>query len=283
MSHSKNPILIGCSGWSYADWEGPFYPEGMDSGEYLSWYADRFPIVEVDSTFYRVPSKGMVEGWRRKTPSGFKFALKVPQVITHQKQLRGCEADVDEFVASILPLGEKLSSALLQLGYFNKGAFASLDDFLGVLDPFLAHWPHDKVPLAVEVRNPRWVDPKLAEVLRDHQAAFTLTEQSWMPRPSKVLEMIDPVTGPLGFVRLLGDRESIEKVTTRWDKVVVDRSGDLAESAGVIRDLADRVPVTVFVNNHYAGHSPTTAKQLRGLLGLAEPKPPERPRTTLFD
>ena len=283
MSPPKNPILIGCSGWSYADWEGPFYPEGMDSGEYLSWYADRFPIVEVDSTFYRVPSKGMVEGWRRKTPDGFKFALKVPQVITHQKQLRGCEAEVDAFVAAILPLGEKLSSALLQLGYFNKGAFASLDDFLGVLDPFLARWPHDKVPLAVEVRNPRWVDPKLAEVLRDHDAAFTLTEQAWMPRPSKVVEMIDPVTGPLGFVRLLGDREAIEKVTTRWDRTVVDRSADLAETAGVIRDLAVRVPVTVFVNNHYAGHSPSTAKELRGLLGLAEPKPPERPRTTLFD
>ncbi len=160
MSPSKNSILIGCSGWSYADWEGPFYPEGMASGEYLGWYADRFPIVEVDSTFYRVPSKGMVEGWRRKTPAGFKFALKVPQVITHQKQLRDCEAEVDEFVASILPLGEKLSSALLQLGYFNRGAFASLDDFLGVLDPFLSHWPHDRVPLAVEVRNPRWVGPQ---------------------------------------------------------------------------------------------------------------------------
>jgi uncharacterized protein YecE (DUF72 family) len=283
MADSKNPILIGCSGWSYADWEGPFYPEGMASGDYLGWYADRFPIVEVDSTFYRVPSKGMVEGWRRKTPAGFQFALKVPQVITHQKQLRGCEADVDEFVASILPLGEKLSSALLQLGYFNKGAFASLDDFLGVLDPFLGHWPHDKVPLAVEVRNPRWVGPQLVEVLRDHRAALTLTEQSWMPRPAKVVETIDPVTGPLGFVRLLGDREAIEKVTTRWDKVVVDRSGDLAETAEVIRSMAERVPVTVFANNHYAGHSPSTVKDLRGLLGQAEPTPPARPRTTLFD
>ncbi len=283
MSQSKNPILIGCSGWSYADWEGPFYPEGMASGDYLGWYADRFPIVEVDSTFYRVPSKGMVEGWRRKTPAEFKFALKVPQVITHQKQLRGCEADVDEFVASILPLGEKLSSALLQLGYFNRGAFASLDDFLGVLDPFLAHWPHDRVPLAVEVRNPRWVGPQLAEVLRDHHAALTLTEQSWMPRPAKVLEMINPVTGPLGFVRLLGDREAIEKVTTRWDKVVVDRSSELTETAGVIQSMAEEVPVTVFVNNHYAGHSPSTAKALRNLLGLADPVPPQRPRTTLFD
>jgi uncharacterized protein YecE (DUF72 family) len=283
MSDPTKPILIGCSGWSYPDWAGPFYPEGMAQGEYLSWYADRFPIVEVDSSFYRVPSKGMVQGWRDKTPSGFKFALKVPRAITHQKQLRGCEAEVAEFVDAILPLGAKLSSALLQLGYFNRGAFASLDDFLGVLDPFLAHWPHEQVPLAVEVRNPRWVGPKLAEVLRDHNAALTLTEQTWMPRPSTIAQQIDPVTGPIGFVRLLGDREAIEKVTTTWDKTVVDRSADLAETAIVIRSMAERIPVVVFINNHYAGHSPSTAMDLRAMLGQPEPIPPKRPRTTLFD
>lgn len=283
MNFSKNPILIGCSGWSYADWEGPFYPEGMASADYLGWYADRFPIVEVDSTFYAIPTKGSVDGWRRKTPDGFRFALKVPQVITHQKQLKGCEAEVDAFVAAIRPLGEKLNSALLQLGYFNRGAFGSLDDFLGVLDPFLARWPHAEVPLAVEVRNPRWVGPELAEVLRDHQTALTLTEQGWMPSPAKVATMLDPVTGPLGFVRLLGDREAIEKITTRWDKVVVDRSADLEGTAGVIHSMAEKVPVVVFVNNHYAGHSPSTAKQLRDRLGIADPVPPPRPRTTLFD
>src|SRR3954469_7103171 len=88
MSERPHPILIGCSGWSYPDWEGAFYPEGMRAGEYLEYYADRFPIVEVDSTFYRVPTARMVRGWRDRTPDDFKFALKVPQAITHQKQLR---------------------------------------------------------------------------------------------------------------------------------------------------------------------------------------------------
>ena len=152
-----------------------------------------------------------------------------------------------------------------------------------MLDPFLARWPHEQVPLAVEVRNPRWVGPKLAEVLRDHNAALTLTEQTWMPRPAQVAELVDPVTGPISIVRLLGDRESIEKVTTTWDKVVVDRSADLAETAGVIESIAGRVPVAVFLNNHYAGHSPASAKDLRKLLGQPEPVPPKRPRTTLFD
>lgn len=283
MISSKNPILIGCSGWSYADWEGPFYPEGMASADYLGWYADRFPIVEVDSTFYRSPTSAMVRGWRTRTPDGFRFILKVPQVITHQKQLRNTDAEVDGFVASILPLEQKLTGALLQLGYFNRGAFASLDDFLGVLDPFLAHWPHHQVPLAVEVRNPRWVGPKLVEVLRDHQAGLTITDQTWMPTPKQVLDLVDPVTGPISVVRLLGDRESIEKVTTTWDKVVVDRSAELAENAEVIQTIARQVPVAVFVNNHYAGHSPSTAKDLRTILGQPEPTPRPRQRTTLFD
>jgi uncharacterized protein YecE (DUF72 family) len=283
MSERANPIWIGCSGWSYPDWAGPFYPEGMAAGEYLEWYADRFPIVEVDSTFYRVPSKSMVQGWRDRTPDEFRFVLKVPQVITHQKMLQDCEEEVDGFVTSILPMGDKLTAALLQLGYFNRGAFGSLDDFLNVLDPFLARWPHEQVPLAVEVRNPRWVGPKLVEVLRDHKAALTLTEQTWMPRPAQVAELVDPVTGPISIVRLLGDREAIEKLTTTWDRVVVDRRAELAQTAGVIESVAERVPVAVFVNNHYAGHSPATAKDLRKLLGQPDPVPPSRPRTTLFD
>ncbi len=283
MSDPKNPILIGCSGWSYPDWVGPFYPDGMEAGDFLAWYADRFPIVEVDSTFYRSPSAGMVRGWRDRTPRDFKFALKVPKVISHEKGLKDCQGEVDRFVSSIVGLGDKLMVALLQLGYFNRGAFSSLDDFLDVLDPFLASWPHDQVPLALETRNPRWVGPELVEVLKSHNTALTLTEQSWMPRPAKIVEALDPVTGPLGFVRLLGDREGIEKIATTWDKIVVDRSAELAETAGVIETMAERVPVVVFVNNHYAGHSPETARHLRQRLGQPEPTPPARPRTTLFD
>ena len=283
MPPKPNPILLGCSGWDYPDWEGPFYPEGMDTGDYLGWYADRFSIVEVDSTFYRPPNAGTVRGWRGRTPRDFKFALKVPRVISHQKGLKDCQEEVDGFVSSILPLGDKLMVALLQLGYFNRGAFSSLHGFLDVLDPFLAAWPHDKVPLALETRNPRWVGPELVEVLKGHNTALTLTEQTWMPRPKQVADSVDPVTGPLSFVRLLGDREGIEKVTTTWEKVVVDRSAELAETAGVIETIAGRVPVVVFINNHYAGHSPASVRDLRRLLGQPDPVPPERPRTTLFD
>jgi uncharacterized protein YecE (DUF72 family) len=283
MSEQPHPIQIGSSGWSYPDWEGVFYPEGMPAGDYLEYYADRFPIVEVDSTFYRVPTARMVRSWRDRTPEGFRFALKVPQAITHRKQLRDCRGEVEEFAASLEPLGAKTFCALLQMGYFNRGAFGSLEEFLDVLDHFLSEWPHRQVPLAVEIRNPRWVGSEYAGVLKRHGVSLVLTEQKWMPTPSQVLDRIDALTGPIGFVRLIGDREAIEKVATTWDKVVVDRSADLAATAEALRTLAARVPVAVFVSNHYAGHSPATLRALRTLLGQPEPVPPVRPRTTLFD
>jgi uncharacterized protein YecE (DUF72 family) len=283
MSTKAHPILIGTSGWSYPDWEGVFYPAGLDSADYLAWYADRFPIVEVDSTFYRVPTRRMVHAWRNHTPPGFRFALKVPQAITHKKQLKECEAEVEEFAAALQPLGEKLSCALLQMGYFNRAKFAALDDFLEVLDPFLASWPHGAVPLALETRNPRWVGPELADVLRRHRTALTLTLQKWMPHPSEIMARIDPATGPLSYFRLIGNREAVEKLTTTFDRIVIDKSEELAECARSIEEMGRRVPVVVFANNHYAGFAPQTDRDLHRSLGVPELVPPPRARTTLFD
>jgi uncharacterized protein YecE (DUF72 family) len=169
------------------------------------------------------------------------------------------------------------------MGYFNRGAFASLGAFLKVIEAFLAAWPHRTVPQAVEIRNPRGVGRELADQLRAHDTALVLTEQTWMPRPAEIAARIDPVTGPLGFVRLLGDREAMEKMTTTWDRLVVDRSAELTETAEVIRRMAGCVPVVVFVNNLYEGHAPETVRRLRRLLGLPDPVPPPRPRTSLFD
>lgn len=280
---TSHPILIGCSGWSYPDWEGVFYPPGLHSSETLSYYADRFPIVEVDSTFYRSPTPGMVRSWYERTPSAFRFALKVPRAITHEKLLKNCQEEVEDFVSSILGLREKLTCVLLQLGYFNRSAFGTQSEFLKVLDTFLTRWPSGQIPLAVEVRNARWINSELAGVLSSHGAALTLTEQSWMPTPRQVADQFDPLTGPFAFMRLLGDRQGIERVTTTWDRIVLDRSADLAETADLIQELSLHAPVFVFANNHYAGHSPETVRQLRRLLALPEPSPPERPRWTLFD
>src|SRR5437660_1012653 len=93
-----HPVCIGTCGWSYKDWSGAFYPEGLKAGDYLAHYAKTFSVVEVDSTFYRSPSRKAVEGWREQTPDGFRFSLKVPQVITHEKVLEDCGAELEAFL-----------------------------------------------------------------------------------------------------------------------------------------------------------------------------------------
>jgi uncharacterized protein YecE (DUF72 family) len=100
-----HPVRIGTCGWSYKEWSGVFYPDDPTAGEFLSSYAERYPVVEVDSTFYHSPSRRTVEGWRDKTPDGFGFSLKVPQTITHEKVLVDCRAEVSAFLtaARVLP------------------------------------------------------------------------------------------------------------------------------------------------------------------------------------
>ena len=133
--------------------------------------------------------------------------------------------------------------------------------FLDRPEPFLAAWPSD-VLVAVEVRNQTWMAPELADCLRRHGAVWVLPDQAWMPSPLSVVERLDVVTGPFGYVRLLGDRVAVDALTKTLDHIVIDRGGQVAESARAIRSLRQRVPVVAFVNNHYAGYAPETARQL---------------------
>lgn len=258
---SLKEIKIGCCGWSYDDWKGVFYPKDAKAGEYLQCYAERFDIVEVDSTFYRIPSKRMVEGWRDKTPDGFQFALKMTRDVTHDKMLRDCDDERDAFLDAARLLGDKLHCVCLQFGYFNKKKFASLKQFLELLDPFLASWPID-VQIAVEIRNKNWIGEEWVETLKKHQAAMVLVQQTWMPPPGVVVEKFGGVTGPFGYVRLLGDRKGIEEITTEWSKAVVDKTDEIKRTASAIRKIAENVPVVAFCNNHYAGFGPGTAETL---------------------
>jgi uncharacterized protein YecE (DUF72 family) len=262
-----NSVRLGTCGWSYKDWSGVFYPEGLASGDYLSFYAERYPVVEVDSTFYRSPSRKMVEGWRDKTPAGFGFSLKVPQVITHEKVLLDCQKELNDFLTAARLLEDKLLCCVLQFGYFNRSAFSSPDKFLARLQPFLADWPAD-VPVAVEVRNKNYLTPRLADALRDRRVVLVLADQAWMPTPLQVLDQLDPVTGPISYVRLLGHREQVDALTATLNQTVIDRTEQIRADAEAIERLRGRVPVVVFVNNHFAGYAPETLRQLREQLGL---------------
>jgi uncharacterized protein YecE (DUF72 family) len=258
------PVGIGTYGWSYKEWSGVFYPEELAAGDFLTHYATHYPVVEVDSTFYRTPSIKTVEAWSDRTPDSFGFSLKVPQVITHEKVLLDCRAEVRAFLTAARVLEHKLLCCVLQFGYFNRKVLAGLDDFLERLQPFLEAWPED-VPLAVEVRNKTWMNARLGNCLRARRVACVLVDQAWMPSPLSMVRREDAVTGPFAYVRLLGDRAVVDALTPTLDHIVIDRTAQLREDAEAIRLLGERVPVLVFVNNHYAGYAPGTIRQLQDI------------------
>lgn len=258
-------IRIGTSGWSYDDWVGPFYPQGTNKRDYLAHYASRFEVVEVDSTYYATPRRQMVQGWAERTPEHFRFALKMPGEITHKKVLLDCQAAMEQFIEALEPLRPKLLCVLLQFGYFNRAAFASAEPFLDRLRDFLRSFAA-RLPLACEIRNKHWLRSDYFDLLRSHEVAAALVEHAWLPPVDLLIERHDVITGPLAYVRLIGDRHGIEKITTTWEKEVVDRDIDLERLAGALLRVAERVEVVTFVNNHYAGHAPQTVERLQRCL-----------------
>src|SRR5882724_13708841 len=115
--YSLPGILLGTSAFTANGWEGSFYPPGMKSRDYLSYYATQFSTVEVDSTFYGCPSAHTVNNWDARTPEGFIFSLKVPQVITHEKVLVDCDTEFAEFMGTMELLGQKLGPMVFQFPF----------------------------------------------------------------------------------------------------------------------------------------------------------------------
>ena len=257
-------VLLGTSSFTATGWEGSFYPQGMRSRAFLSHYASQFPTVEIDSTFYGTPSASTVTSWNEKTPGDFIFAVKVPQVITHEKVLVGCEAVFDEFVERMSLLGDKLGPMLLQFPKFDKWTLESPDEFRARLQSFFRRASELRAGrFVVEVRNKDWLDARMTDLLCEHNVALALTDTSFMPRPWEVKGALDLMTADFAYVRWLGDRKGIEQQTTTWDKTVIDRQGELRNWVVVLRRLVEdkRIrKIFAFANNHYAGHAPDTVK-----------------------
>lgn len=255
-------ILIGTSAFTAEGWVGSFYPAGMQPRDFLSYYATKFNTVELDNTFYRTPAISTVEGWNLRTPPGFVFAAKVPQVITHEKVLVDCDDDLTHFLRTMDALGDKLGPLLFQLGYFNRSAFKSGAEFLARVKPFLEKLPKG-YRFAVEIRNKSWLDARYADLLREHNVALALIDQSWVPRPWEMKEKFDLITADFTYVRWLGDRKGIEEETKTWDKTVVDRKSDLRNWVDALKQMVNDKRIRklfAFANNHYAGHGPATVK-----------------------
>src|SRR5882762_7132635 len=261
--YSEPGLFLGTSAFTAAGWPGSFYPVGMKASEYLTYYATKFKTVEIDSTYYGTPSASTVTRWYEKTPADFIFAAKVPQIVTHEKMLVGCEPEFDEFVDRMQLLAEKLGPLLLQFPKFTKYQIQP-DEFSRRLR-FLLNRVRalPTVRFAVEIRNKAWLDERFTDLLGEYNVALALTDTSFMPRPWEMKEQFELVTADFAYVRWLGDRHGIEKITQVWDKTVVDRKDDLKHWVTVLKELVLNKQIRklfAFANNHYGGHAPATVK-----------------------
>lgn len=272
-------ILLGTSSWSEKGWVGPFYPAGTKPADFLAYYATQFATVEADNTYYRVPSRSMVQNWRERTPDGFELAAKFPRSIVHAGKgekpdgaliLSGDDAkrETHAFLDVMRELGPRCGPLVLQFPYLNKTAFATPRAFLDRLAPYLASLPRT-FRYAVEVRNKNWLTEELTSVLREHQVALVLVDLVYMPHPADL--ELDLLTTDFTYVRLIGDRDAVEAKTKTFDHIVIDQSARLERWARLVERLQSKLEKTyAYANNHFAGHGPETIREFARRLGVRE-------------
>lgn len=249
-------ILLGTSGWDYPEWVGPVYPK-RGAEDKLRYYAGRFPIVEVNSTFYHLPSVAVTSSWVRRTPTRFRFAAKFPQTITHDKQLVGTDTELRQFLSVLRPIREakKFAAALLQLP-------PSLKFEPGTVRSFYESLPRD-LPVAVEFREPSWLAPESWALLKEFSLAYVIVDEPYLPI------QLD-VTAPFAYVRWHGHGTSI------WYDYTYS-SEELSAWVPRMREVANHVDTIYgFFNNHFRGDAAMNCQSLTEALGL--PPPPWRPR-----
>jgi uncharacterized protein YecE (DUF72 family) len=161
-------LLAGTSGFSYKEWLGEFYPPKLPAKAMLEYYAGRLPAVEINNTFYRMPTPAMLEGWRRQVPDSFRFAVKVPRRITHVKRLRDCAEEVRFLLTSLAVLEPCLGSLLVQLPPFFKVDVAALAQFAAELP--------ENCRAAFEFRHASWLVPEVFDLLRSRNFALVQSE-----------------------------------------------------------------------------------------------------------
>jgi uncharacterized protein YecE (DUF72 family) len=189
MSSTSGHVHIGTSGWHYKHWRGPFYPQDLPPPKMLAWYADRFDTVEINNSFYRLPSSEALAGWRRQTPPNFCFAVKASRYITHNRKLKDGAETTDKFISQVRELGKRLGPVLFQLPPSWRVNVERLEGFLSELPG-----THRYV---FEFRNETWNTPEVYAVLCRHNAALCIFELAGFQSPLEV-------TADFAYVRLHG-------------------------------------------------------------------------------
>ena len=255
-------IRVGTQGWNYDAWVGPFYPAGTRPADFLTIYSRAFDTVEVDSTFYATPAVKTVQGWAQRTPNDFVFALKLPQEITHERRLRNIDDAAAEFFDRARELGPKLGPILIQLGPdFGPSELPAVAQLLPKL-------PRD-MRFAIEFRQRGWIHDGVLALLAEHNVALTLSDGRWIQR-KQMMNLASRPTADFLYVRLMGIDQSI----VDYSRIQLDRTRDLETWTSVLWPYAEQGrEVFTYVNNHFAGHSPSSGRELQRLVGQQAVEP----------
>lgn len=254
MRARSGKIHIGTMGWSYHFWVGSLYPKTASPSVFLKAYSRRFNSVEVDNTFYRIPTEKTVAEWKKQTPTGFQFSSKFPRMVTHIKMLRNCGAETQRFIDVISSLGEKLGPLLLQFPpNFGEVHFQSLKDFLHLLPK--------KHRFAVELRNNQWPIDKLSSLLREYNVALTLSDRNQFSG-------VDELTSEFVYIRWEGNRTIVKGNLGRTE---VDKTHEIEEWAAKIKKLTESsVEIFGYFSKYFSGYPPIDAETLLSLLNAEE-------------
>ena len=233
-------IWIGTSGYNYPEWKGHFYPADLPAAKMLPYYAARFPTVEINYTFYRMPNEKLVGGWAAQTPAPYKLTLKAPRRITHDSRLKNCGELVGGFCQVAATLGDKLGTLLFQLP-------PNLKKDLGLFDTFLEQLP-PRVRAAFEFRHESWHDEEIVERLRVRNLALCVADSEKMATPLHV-------TADYAYFRLRDEGYTPDDIN-RW-------ADDIAEKTAGCRE------VYVYFKHEDEGKGPEFARLFMDRLGLA--------------
>jgi uncharacterized protein YecE (DUF72 family) len=231
-------IWVGTSGYNYPEWKGSFYPATLPAAKMLPYYAARFPTVEINYTFYRMPTEKLVGGWAAQTPSPYRITLKAPRRITHDSRLKNCGELVKAFCGVAGTLGDKLGALLFQLPPNAKKDVSLLDAFLDDLPP--------KVCAAFEFRHASWLDDEIFDRLAARNLALCVADSEKMSAPVRV-------TAEYAYFRLRDEGYTPDDIV-RW-------ADTIARATSACRD------VFVYFKHEEEGKGPELAQMLIDALG----------------
>lgn len=253
-------IYIGTSGFSYDDWVGPYYPPNLSKNDWLSFYAKEFNTLEINYTYYRIPTAKTLAGMARKVPDGFLFTLKTPQEMTHTRD--AVAALFPQFIEALKPLTDqkKFGAILAQFPssfHHTRENVEYLKDFRDCLLD---------LPIVVEFRNAQWLNDQTFAFLREHKLGFCCVDE---PRLKGLLPPIAEATSQVAYVRFHGrnaakwwqHEQAYERYDYTYSKEELDEWTPKIQN---LNQLAETV--FVFANNHYRAQGIDTARQLRLLL-----------------